>query len=156
MSILALYQRLYRCRIRSIFLTALITGIHRTVNVGFSVNTCLLILYRARRIELLYPVVGCFEIRPISGLVAKRPYNYAWMVKITLNMTLVTLHMSLGVCFILCQRFVFISHAVAFNIGFGSNIYTITVAKVIPPAVIGVMACTHGIYIQFFHTPYIL
>ena len=49
------------------------------------------------------------------------------------------------------QRAVAVAHAVALEVGLGSQVNTVFVAEVVPTRVIGIVTGTHGVDVQLLH-----
>ena len=130
--------------------------VHRAVNVGHAVEAGALVLHGACRVVGLYPAVGFLEIRTISGLVAQRPHYNRRMVAQLLHMALISLQMGCGVSRVFGEGALLITHAMAFDVGFGGNIYAVTVAEVVPARVVGIVRRTHRIDVMLLHQLYIL
>ena len=58
-----------------IVFTVLVIHIHRTEDIGFSIQFCTLILTRTAIVVSLHPVVSLLEVRTIASLVAKTPHD---------------------------------------------------------------------------------
>ena len=67
------------------------------------------------------------------------------------HIILITLHVGLLIEGHACQSCFAITHAVAFNIGFGNNVKTVLVAKVVPAGIIRVVARTHSVNVVLLH-----
>ena len=67
------------------------------------------------------------------------------------HIILITLHVGLLIEGHACQSCFAITHAVTFNIGFGNNVKTVLVAKVVPAGIVRVMARTHSVNVVLLH-----
>ena len=155
MGILALNERTGIVAL-AVLVAHLIPIVHRTEYVGLAVLSCLLILYGARLVDTLYPVVHALEVLAIAGLVAHRPDNDAGMVAQQTDVGLVALQVHLRIVLTLGQRLVAIAHAVTFEIGFGRDVDACFIAEVVPTRVVGIVRGAHGIDVQLFHDGNIL
>ena len=135
----------------AVFDTALVAQIHRAINICKFTGACLLVLYGACLVLVLDPSVAFFKVRSHAGFVAQRPEDDGRVVVAALHIALVAFHVCLGVNRILCQCLVAISHAVRFYVGFGHDVETVLVAKVIPAVVVRIVASTYSIDIKLFH-----
>ena len=73
------------------------------------------------------------------------------MIEATLHMTFIALEVYLLVLFVLGKRSLSITHAVAFDIGFGAKVDAVLVAQLIPIGIVGIMAGTYGVDVHLLH-----
>ena len=110
-----------------------------------------LVLNRTGRVVGLDPGIAGVEVVSVSGLVAKAPDYYARMVEVPLYHPAVAGQMGGLEILPLCQGPVTVPHSVGFDIAFVNNIQSVLVAQGVPPGVVGIVAGTHRIDIQFLH-----
>ena len=150
MRILTLDQRTWIV-VLGISFAAAVTVIHRAEDIGLTVVSGTLILYRSAWIISFDYIIRLFEVRTISGFVTQTPEDDARMILECFYVQFVTLNVCLLVGRILGQGCFAISHTVAFDIRFGHQIQTILVTQVIPSRVIRIVAGTNGIDVQLLH-----
>ena len=134
-----------------VFLTVVVVGIHRTVDIGLSILTGLLKLTGAGLVVRLHPVVGFLEVRTVASLISQRPHDDARMVLIGDHVTLLALDMCLGKGLVLGKGLLTIAHTMALDVGLCRQIDTIFVAEVVPTGIVGIVASTYGIDIELLH-----
>ena len=156
MRILAHDDRTGNGRILSVFDQVGIGHVHVADDVRIVLLAGALILDRAGRIPGLQPVVGGVEILPVAGLVAKAPDDHARVVEVALRHTLHTLQVGLLVDRVVAQRRRTVTHAVRLDVGLGDDVETVAVAEREPARVIGIMAGSYRIDVQFLHDADIL
>ncbi|OQC03672.1 MAG: hypothetical protein BWX77_00572 [Bacteroidetes bacterium ADurb.Bin090] len=73
------------------------------------------------------------------------------MVKASLHITLITLHMGQRVIGTLgCCPFA-VAKTVTFDVGFCHHIKTVFIAEIVPQIVVGIVTGAYGIHVVFFH-----
>ena len=149
--VLALYERLGVGRILTVFGTFVGLHIHRAEDVGVVTFSCAFPVDGARRVEVLYPFVGCREVGTIGRLVAERPHNHRRMVVERAHVVLVALHDLHGEVGLAGLAGEFVPEAVAFLVGFCRDIESVFVAEIIPNGIIGIVAGAHGVDIEPLH-----
>ena len=155
-SVFALDQRLPLRRVFAVAYAAVISEVHGAVDVAFPVISGLLVLYGARGVFRLYPVVGGLEIGAVARLVAERPEDDARMVEIPLHVPLVPFHVRQRVVLPFRERSLPVAHPVALYVRLRHHVQSVAVAELIPERVVGVVAGAHCVDVELFHQEYVL
>ena len=160
MSILTLDKRtLVRVLALRVVDTILICSIHRAVDIGVvdtlvlvvANHISLLVVYRARLVVSLDPVVALVEVRAVTRLVSERPIDDRWVVEITQYHTLITDKVSILVVLTLCQGLVLVTHTVRLDVTLVADIDTVLVAEVVPEWRVRIVAGTNSVDVQLLH-----
>ena len=149
--ILALYERLLILVVLAVAFAPFVAGIHRAVDISFSACSRLFVLHGTAWVFRFHPVVGGFEVRTVSGLVAQRPEDNAGMVEAALHIALVTFHVRLLVVGALGKGTFAIAHPMRFDVGFRHHVEAVLVAKFVPQVVVGIVAGTYCIQVKQLH-----
>ena len=122
-------------------------GIHGGVHIRAAVLA--LIMGHAGGVQRLGPLLHSVKGGAAAGLVAKGVHDHAGMVFIPVDHAVQTVHhVDRGLRIALGQQDVF---AVGLHVGLVHDINAIVITKVIEIRVIGIVAGTHGIDVQFLH-----
>ena len=78
------------------------------------------------------------------------------MVEVSLYVTLIAFEVTRTEVITNGQRLFPIAHTMTFEVGFGTDIKSVLVAKVIPIVVVGIVAGAHGIDVHLLHFKYVL
>ena len=134
-----------------ITLATTIVVVHRAENIGLAVLSCLFVLHWTRLVVTLNPIVGIFEVLAVACFVTQTPNDDGRMVLQHQHIVLIALDVSIVVVGTLGKCLVAITHSVALDIGFSSDVNAIDVAELIPTWVVRIVAGAHGIHIELLH-----
>ena len=126
-------------------------SIHGTVDVGVGSSLSPLVLDRPGRVEGLDPIVAGCEVLPVTCFVAHAPYDHGRMVYVAHHHPLVTDQMGGLEIGTVGEGLLPIAHPMGFDVGLVDHIEPVLVTEGKPERVIRVVACTHGVDVQFLH-----
>ena len=129
----------------------IVVGVHWTIDVGGSFQSCAFVLYGTSRVVLFYPVVCRIEVDSISCFISKTPSNDGRVVLVDTNVVLVTFQVCFFETGLMCEGFFSVAHAMAFEVGFCHDIDTVLVAKVIPAGIVGIVTGSYRVDVMLFH-----
>ena len=135
----------------AVSLHVVVVGIHGATDIAVACIASLLILCGTAVVVSLDPVVGCLEVRAVTGLVTQAPEDDGGVVLEGHHIADVTLQMSLGEGGVLGQCTITVAHTVALDVGLSHYVETILVAQLIPTGIVGIVTGTYGIDVEFLH-----
>ena len=132
-------------------LQVLRASIHQADDIGVFIVDGSLVGHRTRRVALLHPLVGVFEVDAVAALIAHRPHDDRGMILVAFQHVAVARPHHLLVLWVFGEASVAIALGMGFAVGLIPDVKAIFVAEFVPIGVVGIMTGTHSIDVHLFH-----